>query len=200
MALLASIVPGAAFAKPAIYVVQTGHESYLFTNRAPTDGKKAELFTLQHGRFSFIVRNRGNRISRRHLLQSTLYHDIIEKQAARNGIDPNLVKAVIHAESAFDPYARSPKGAMGLMQLMPTTAHEVGVYRPYEPAENIRGGVAYLSQLLQRYRGDVRLSLAAYNAGAGAVDAHGGIPPFQETRDYVQRVLQLVGSYRARSR
>jgi soluble lytic murein transglycosylase-like protein len=117
------------------------------------------------------------------------YHSLIEEHAAINEVSPDLVRAVIQAESAFDPRARSSKGAMGLMQLMPATATEFGVIDPYNPVENIRAGVKYLKQLLDSYAGKVELALAAYNAGPGAVKKYGGtVPPYRETRNYVAKI------------
>jgi soluble lytic murein transglycosylase-like protein len=103
---------------------------------------------------------------------------------------------VIKAESDFNSSARSLKGAMGLMQLMPDTARLLNVSDAYDPSENVEGGVRHLRMLLDRYQGDLQLSLAAYNAGSGAVEKHGGVPPFVETREYVRRVLRFYDSYR----
>ncbi|MDA1184739.1 MAG: lytic transglycosylase domain-containing protein [Acidobacteria bacterium] len=117
------------------------------------------------------------------------FEPLLQEYAARHGLRPGLVRAIIQVESGFDPGATSPKGAMGLMQLMPATALALGVRRPYDPTENIRGGTAYLRQLLDRYDGDEVLALAAYNAGSGTVDRYGGqVPPYRETRDYVRKV------------
>ena len=130
--------------------------------------------------------------------RSRSFDDVIEEHATRNGVRKDLVRAVIQVESAFNPRAVSNKGAMGLMQLMPATARQFGVSNAFDPDENVRGGVAYLRQLLDRYDGDERLALAAYNAGPGAVDRHGqSVPPFRETRDYVTRVNRLAGEGRA---
>ena len=123
------------------------------------------------------------------------YAALIDREAARHGIDVGLVHAVIRAESGYRPRARSPAGACGLMQLMPATARRFGVRDIWDPAENIRGGVAYLRVLLERFGGDLRLVLAAYNAGEGAVAKYGNrIPPYAETRTYVRRVLGYLGA------
>jgi len=121
--------------------------------------------------------------------------DIVIEAARQTELDPDLLFAVIQVESGGDATAVSPKGALGLMQLMPETAREVGVLNPLDPFENVLGGARYLSRMLQRFRGDLRLALAAYNAGPSAVEKHGGVPPYRETREYVRKVSQL---YRAR--
>jgi len=124
---------------------------------------------------------------------------MIEREATAQGISPALVKAVVHAESSFHPHAVSPKGAMGLMQLMPKTALDLGVKNPFDPQENIRGGIHYLRKLLREFNNNITLSLAAYNAGAQQVLTHNGIPPFQETRRYVKKVHQLYQMYSQRA-
>jgi soluble lytic murein transglycosylase-like protein len=123
------------------------------------------------------------------------YSALIDEHATLNGVSPDLVRAVIQAESAFNPRARSHKGAMGLMQLMPATAADFGVLDAYDPGENIRAGVAYLKQLLDAYDGRVELALAAYNAGPGAVKKYGfTVPPYRETRDYVAKIRERTAA------
>jgi soluble lytic murein transglycosylase-like protein len=122
------------------------------------------------------------------------YDGLITQFSRQRSLRPELVRAVIHVESGFDPRARSPKGAMGLMQLMPHTARELGVRDPYDPEDNIRGGTKYLRQLLDKYDGREELALAAYNAGPGAVDRYDeAVPPYRETRDYVRKVTMRAG-------
>lgn len=117
----------------------------------------------------------------------------IRRAAARHHLAPDLLRAVVQAESNFDPRAVSAKGAMGLMQLMPETARELGVSRPFDIQQNVDGGARYLKRLLERYGGDLRLALAAYNAGPAAVERHEGEVPYAETRTYVRRVLRAAG-------
>ncbi|HEY7290542.1 MAG TPA: lytic transglycosylase domain-containing protein [Vicinamibacterales bacterium] len=121
----------------------------------------------------------------------TAYAEIIDRVSKEHGVDPKLVRAVIQVESAYQQTARSRRGAMGLMQLMPTTARQYSVKDPYDPASNIAGGIRYLKDLLDRWPRE--LALAAYNAGEAAVLKFGGIPPYPETRAYVSRIMQLVG-------
>jgi soluble lytic murein transglycosylase-like protein len=125
--------------------------------------------------------------------RATSYDSLIAEHAAIHGVRTDLVRAVIQAESAFNPFARSSKGAMGLMQLMPATAQEYRVADPYDPAENIRAGVAYLKSLLERYSQKEELALAAYNAGPAAVEKYGAVPPYRETRSYVSRIQRQAG-------
>jgi soluble lytic murein transglycosylase-like protein len=125
--------------------------------------------------------------------RSRMYDDLIAEHARLNGVRSDLVRAVMQIESAFNPNARSPKGAMGLMQLMPATARQYGVSNPYNPVENVRAGVAYLRELLDRYAENEELALAAYNAGPAAVDRHGqSVPPYRETRQYVAQINQMA--------
>jgi soluble lytic murein transglycosylase-like protein len=117
----------------------------------------------------------------------------IATTASRYGVDHRLVEAVVRVESAGNPRAVSRKGALGLMQLMPARAASLGVAQPFDPVANLDGGVRHLRELLTRYDGNVRLALAAYNAGEEAVRLHGGVPPFPETQEYVRKVLRLYG-------
>jgi soluble lytic murein transglycosylase len=146
------------------------------------------------------VTTRERRPARHHRVVSLRTDpDAWDRAIARAGrahqVKPGLVKAVIHAESNFDARAVSRAGARGLMQLMPSTAQMLGVDDPFDPWQNINGGTRYLHYLMGRFGGDLRLSLAAYNAGESVVRRHGGVPPYAETRRYVARVLRLYRRY-----
>ena len=126
--------------------------------------------------------------------RAAAYEDLITKHAELNGLRADLVRAVVQVESGFNPYAKSPKGAKGLMQLMPDTARQFGVVNPYNPNDNVRAGTQYLRQLLDRYDNNEELALAAYNAGPKAVDRYGeSVPPYRETRNYVSKIDQIAG-------
>lgn len=124
---------------------------------------------------------------------SAAYQEVIQQAAARHGVDPALVRAVVSTESGGNPSATSPVGAMGLMQLMPATARSLGVQNAYDPRENIEGGTKYLATLTQQF--GLEKGLAAYNAGPGTVSRYGGIPPYRETQNYVNRVLKLYNQF-----
>ncbi|MBW2240811.1 MAG: lytic transglycosylase domain-containing protein [Deltaproteobacteria bacterium] len=158
-----------------------------FTNVDPADARYRS-FELPG---SFQAAPKPKKTSRRPV---RTFDRVIRTHSMEQGIPPALVKAVIHAESAFDPQAVSPKGAMGLMQLMPDTAKMLGVLQPFQAEDNIDGGVRYLARLHDRY-GSWTHTLAAYNAGPTAVDRFRGVPPYAETREYVRRVLSYYRRY-----
>jgi len=170
-----------------IYMYRDGKGSLHFSNAPAAPG-----YRQYHPTFKAPAVYRSTAADR---ARRKAFDPIIEEAAHRQGVDSALVKAVIRAESDFVPYAISPKGAQGLMQLMPDTARRHNVWRAFEPKENIEGGVKYLRSLLDRYDGNVRLALAAYNAGENAVDRYGGIPPYKETIEYLDRVLRFREQY-----
>lgn len=151
-----------------------------------------------HQGFHRVIRE-GNATLSGSGLAASSYEGLIRSASNRHNVDAALIRAIIKVESDFDSSARSQKGATGLMQLMPETARLHNVADLYDPSDNIEGGVRHLKLLLGKYQGDLELSLAAYNAGIKAVEKHGGIPPFAETRDYVKRVLSYYQTYRAES-
>ena len=153
------------------------------------------------GEWTFAVGITGAIRTTRAATRNTTYDPIIAEHSSVHGVRADLVHAVIQAESAFNPMARSIKGAMGLMQLMPATAIAYGVSNAYDPVQNIRAGVAYLRGLLDRYSQNEELALAAYNAGPGAVEKYGGaVPPYRETRNYVAKIRHEAGARPAPTR
>jgi soluble lytic murein transglycosylase-like protein len=205
--------PVAHAGEARIYVVHQADGSIRFTNKPPVAGEAAEVFTAKSNVGSFRRVAGGGRAAyslsgaRASLRPSYFtssgssakiyphkYADVIDEAADLHQVDPALVRAVIHAESAFNPHAVSPKGARGLMQLMPSTAKMLGVRNAFSPESNIHGGTRYLAQLLKRYRNEI-YAIAAYNAGLVPVDRYNGVPPFTETQEYVRRVLKLKKQY-----
>ena len=147
----------------------------LLTN--PATRVNASLYTAQAG-------TNTEKLTPRQKIQ-----DIVSRMSRKHGVDEKLVNALIKQESGFNPNAKSKVGAMGLMQLMPTTAKGLGVTNPMDPEQNVEGGVKYLKSMLNKYNGNVILALAAYNAGPGAVDKYSGVPPYKETQNYVRNIL-----------
>lgn len=173
------------------YRDRTGATS--FSDRAPTD-KRYKVIEYSSSCYACNLQSRVDWYSTP--LQLNAFRDTINTASRKFGVDPALVRAVIHAESAFRPAAKSKKGALGLMQLMPATAKDMGVNDALSPRENIFGGVRYLAWLLEKTSGDTTLATAAYNAGPGAVERFKGIPPYEETQTYVKRVSILHDRYR----
>lgn len=194
------VVPGNALTATAANPPQTSvkifkyrdkHGVRSFSDRAPVD-RKYEV--IQYTCFACNLESRVDWGSIP--LQLDAFAFSINSAARKYRVDPALVRAVIHAESAFKPGARSKKGALGLMQLMPDTAKDMGVQNALSPEENIEGGVRYLAWLLEKNSGNTTLATAAYNAGPGAVERYAGIPPFEETQTYVKRVRILHDRYK----
>lgn len=170
-----------------------------YTSARPT--QVANLGPVRTIRYSFMERCYACGVNSRVdfgsvRLNTTAFQSEITSAAREFGVEEAVVRAIIHAESAYNPTALSRAGAQGLMQLMPPTAARFGVSDSYDAGQNIRGGVQYLAWLLKRFNGDLTLAAAGYNAGEGAVDRHGGVPPYSETQYYVRRVGQLAERYR----
>lgn len=150
---------------------------------------------LEQNQFQAVLDQAVGTVSSLSSVSPSAYDSMITNAARRYQLAPELIKAVMKAESGFNPSALSSAGAQGLMQLMPETAQALGVNNVWDPQENINGGAKYLRQMLDRYDGSLPLALAAYNAGPGNVDAYEGIPPFTETQNYVKRVIQYYSDY-----
>jgi soluble lytic murein transglycosylase-like protein len=182
-AFAAALLAAPAVARAEIYTWRDPAGNLVLSDR-PKDGTAER---------TYAVGTTGDIRTTRPGVKNTTYDPIIAEHAATHGIRADLVRAVIQAESAFNPMAHSIKGAMGLMQLMPATAIAYGVTNAYDPAQNIRAGVAYLRSLLERYSQNEELALAAYNAGPTAVEKYGAVPPYRETRDYVKKIRTNAG-------
>src|SRR5437764_7383235 len=185
----ALLVGIAAPAHAQIYSWRDTNGNLVLSDRRPAQsGVEARTFAVPQAQKVRATRYAATERSR-------AYDDLILEHSRTHGVRADLVRAVMQVESAFNPFARSPKGALGLMQLMPATIQRFGVQNPFNPEENVRAGVSYLRQLLDRYDNDEQLALAAYNAGPGAVDRHGEtVPPYHETQQYVSKVTELAGA------
>lgn len=175
-----------------IYKYKDAHGVTAFSDRTPV-GRPYTIFKVQ----CFACDPESKINWHKTGLNLSDYSGIINRIAKENGIDPALIRALIHAESGFNPSAISKQGAQGLMQLMPATARQLGVWDAMDVRQNITGGVTYLAQLLKQFNGNIRLASAAYNAGPGAVKKYSGIPPYKETQIYVERVGILHKRYQA---
>lgn len=186
------IAPAVVSAEVYKYIDENGVLNY--TNIAPPSN--VDYITMKFP--CYASDQRCNKIKWEDVpLNTQAFSSQIRSAAVYNGVDESLIRAIIHAESAYHADAVSPKGAQGLMQLMPQTQAELNVRNPFDPAHNIAGGVRHLSSLLQEFDGSVTLAAAAYNAGSGAVRKYGGIPPYAETREYVRRIRILHRRYQA---
>jgi len=185
--LLILVSVSVAFADIYKYVDENGVICY---TDAPL-GKKADKVHREKKSAAVASSSEEKQVSRRTSRDSGDYHAIVHEKASNYNVDPSLIKAVIKTESNWNCHALSKKGAMGLMQLMPSTANDLNVHNPFDPEENIEGGTKYLKYLLEKFNGDLTLALAAYNAGPKKVEKFGYVPPIAETKQYVNRVLSL---------
>jgi soluble lytic murein transglycosylase-like protein len=191
---VALLIAGVAWAAPAsaqIYTWRDANGHLVLSNvRTESGAPVAPTKTYAVPRAETVRATRWVAVDR-----GWQYENLITEHSRLNDVRSDLVRAVMQIESAFNPYAISPKGAMGLMQLMPATMRQYGVINAFNPSENVRAGVAYLRALLDRYSNNEELALAAYNAGPGAVDKHGqAVPPYRETKAYVAKIDKMVGT------
>jgi soluble lytic murein transglycosylase-like protein len=186
--LIAGVVSAAKPASAQIYTWRDANGNLVLSNVRTQSGAPAATKTYAVPRAETVRATRYVASDR-----GWQYDDLISEHSRLNGVRSDLVRAVVQVESAFNPNAISPKGAMGLMQLMPATMRQFGVRNAFNPAENVRAGVAYLRALLDRYSNNEELALAAYNAGPGAVDKYGqAVPPYRETQNYVAKINKMT--------
>jgi len=187
--LLAALLPWApAFADDWIYVYRQDNGVRTFSDRKPAEGGYTRI--AKHGRATATASCTGL-TAQGMAARAASYAPVINKYAIVHGVSPKLVSAVMRVESCYDRRAVSRSGARGLMQLMPDTARSLGVHDSFDPEQNVAGGVRYLAMMLKRFNQDVRLGLAAYNAGPEAVAAYEDVPPYPDTVSYVKRILKL---------
>lgn len=188
LALLAALVAIPAAAGDWIYLQRLPNGVTSYSDRKPESGaySKIAISGRPTATASCLGLTKDSMQAR-----ADSYEPVIRKHATAHGLSPKLVSAVMRVESCYDSRAVSRAGARGLMQLMPATARELGVHDSFDPDQNIGGGVRYLSMMLNRFNQDLKLGLAAYNAGPEAVAAHKGVPPYPETRNYIARILKL---------
>lgn len=182
-----------------VYVYKEADGTTRFTTKKPPTSYQAKVYTGGQGSYS-RYKGTNARHSMSSLFRSSAafrkkYDNYITAASIKHGVSKSLIKAVIHAESAFNPKAVSHKGAKGLMQLMPFNLKKYGVRDPYSPQQNINAGTKMLSELINTYSGNLTLALAAYNAGEGAVEKYHGVPPYKETQGYVKKVIKLRSIY-----
>ena len=189
LALLLTATESSA-ASSAVYAYRGPGGSWIFSDHA-LKNRKYQLVRKKEAARGVATRTNGPF----YRSDPSAYDRLIRKMARLYNVDAALIKAVMRAESAFNPHATSHKGASGLMQLMPSTAQQYGVYDIYDPVQNVQAAVRYLSDLIERYRNNITLALAAYNAGENAVDEHKGVPPYKETQNYVRKVLHFKKQY-----
>ena len=186
LAALALVLAAAAPAHAQIYTWRDAKGTLVLSNRRPPQNTPTKTYAVPQT--ETVRATRQVATERVHA-----YDDLIQEHSRQNGVRADLVRAVMQVESAFNPMARSVKGALGLMQLMPATIRQYGVRNPFDPGDNVRAGVRYLRELLDRYENDEELALAAYNAGPTAVDKHGqSVPPYRETKQYVAQISQMA--------
>ena len=196
LALVVAAVVSAAPASAQIYTWRDANGHLVLSNVRTESGAPAVTKTYAVPRAETVRATRYVAADR-----GWQFESLISEHARLNGVRSDLVRAVVQVESAFNPNAISPKGAMGLMQLMPATMRQYGVRNAFNPVENVRAGVAYLRDLLDRYSNNEELALAAYNAGPGAVDKHGqAVPPYRETRNYVAKINKMTEAGRVEPR
>ena len=186
------VLPLSVFGEAQIFMYRNKDGSILFSTRKVGD-KPAQVITAKSS--SSLSYYRSSIDINVKPMNTAVFNELFQEAAKETGVEVGLIKAVIHAESAFNPRAVSPKGAKGIMQLMSVTAKDLGVSTLFHPGSNIKAGSRYLAQLLKRYGGNTVYALAAYNAGPEAVEKYKGIPPYSETKNYVKRVLRLKNRY-----